>query len=119
MRMKKTTRKPAATRSTTGLHATIYRTIRRIPRGRVTTYGAVARIAGYPGYARQVGYALAALPQETAVPWQRVVNASGRISLSDASGAATTQRLRLLAEGVEVDAAGRVSLRRFGWRVRE
>ena len=112
-------KRPAPAQSTAGLYAKIYRTVRRIPRGRVTTYGAIARIAGYPGYARQVGYALAALPQGTTVPWQRVVNASGRISLSDRSGGATTQRMRLVAEGVDVDAAGRVSLRRHGWRVRE
>jgi methylated-DNA-protein-cysteine methyltransferase related protein len=51
----------------------------------------------------------------TAVPWHRVINAAGRISLGDANGAATTQRLRLIAEGVAVAAGGRVSLKRFGW----
>jgi methylated-DNA-protein-cysteine methyltransferase-like protein len=51
----------------------------------------------------------------TTVPWHRVINATGRIALGDANGAATTQRLRLIAEGVVVVTGGRVSLKRFGW----
>lgn len=94
-----------------------YRWIRRIPRGRVTTYGTIARLAGVPNGARQVGYALAALPPHSTVPWHRVVNAQGRVALGDGSGAATTQRLRLLSEGVEVDVAGRLSLARYGWKI--
>lgn len=93
----------------------IYAVIRRIPRGRVATYGQIARLAGYPGQARQVGYALHALPSGTAVPWQRVINARGAISLSPLRGG-VSQRLLLEKEGVEFDARGRVSLQRFGWR---
>jgi methylated-DNA-protein-cysteine methyltransferase-like protein len=97
----------------------IYAAVRRIPRGRVSTYGAIARVAGLAGQARQVGYALSALPAGTTVPWHRVINAQGRLSLErSASGAGITQRLRLVREGVVVDAAGRVSLEKFGWRVR-
>lgn len=93
----------------------IYAVIRRIPRGRVATYGQIARLAGYPGQARQVGYALHALPSGTAVPWQRVINTRGAISLSPLRGG-VSQRLLLEKEGVEFDARGRVSLQRFGWR---
>jgi methylated-DNA-protein-cysteine methyltransferase related protein len=89
--------------------------VRRIPRGRVSTYGAIARLAGLPRQARLVGYALHRLPASTAVPWHRVINAAGRIALSDARGGATTQRLRLIAEGIVVGPAGRVSLARYGW----
>jgi len=97
----------------------IYATVRRIPRGRVSTYGAIARVAGLDGQARQVGYALSALPAGSSVPWHRVINAQGRLSLERAaSGAGITQRLRLVREGVLVDAAGRVSLEKFGWRIR-
>ena len=83
----------------------------------MSTYGAIARLAGLPRQARLVGYALHSLHVNSTVPWHRVINASGRIALGDVSGAATTQRLRLVAEGVDVDAGGRVSLKRFGWRV--
>jgi methylated-DNA-protein-cysteine methyltransferase-like protein len=98
----------------------IYAAVRRIPRGRVSTYGAIARVAGFDGQARQVGYALSALPTGTNVPWHRVINAQGRLSLErSATGAGITQRLRLVREGVVVDAAGRVSLDKFGWRTRK
>ncbi|SOD03308.1 O(6)-alkylguanine repair protein YbaZ [bacterium JGI 053] len=93
----------------------IYAAVRRIPRGRVCTYGRVAALAGNPGAARQVGYALHALPEHTAVPWHRVINAGGRISLRRGGGAELEQRFRLEAEGVLFDQTGRVSLERFGW----
>jgi methylated-DNA-protein-cysteine methyltransferase-like protein len=89
--------------------------VRRIPRGRVATYGQVARLAGLTNAARQVGYALHALRAPTALPWHRVINSSGRISLP-AAGGGLEQRMRLLAEGVVVGAGGRVSLGRFQWR---
>jgi len=101
-----------------GTYARIYAVVRRIPHGRVTTYGAVARIAGLPGHARQVGYALSALPTGTSVPWHRVINAQGKLSLERVgSSPGTTQRIRLVREGVVVNAGGKVSLTRFGWRV--
>ena len=92
--------------------------MRRIPRGRVASYGQVARLAGLEHYARHVGYALHALPDGSPVPWHRVVNARGGISLRPWGGAAETQALRLAAEGVEFDARGRVPLERFGWQPR-
>jgi methylated-DNA-protein-cysteine methyltransferase-like protein len=90
--------------------------VRRIPRGRVATYGQVAELAGLPGQARQVGYAMAALDDDR-VPWHRVVNARGAISLPAAGHSALIQRARLEAEGV-VFAGDRVSLDRFRWRPR-
>lgn len=86
----------------------IYAVVRRIPRGRVTSYGDVARRAGLAGAARQVGYALHALPTGSTVPWWRVLNAAGRVSLPPGSDAAIGQRLRLEREGVRFDDGGRV-----------
>ena len=99
-----------------------YRVVRRIPRGRVATYGEVALVAGKPRAARQVGFALAALRGAAHdVPWQRVCGARPRghagISLLDAVGAAVQRRL-LEGEGVEFDDRDRIDLARFGWRPR-
>jgi methylated-DNA-protein-cysteine methyltransferase-like protein len=77
------------------MHARILDTIRKIPRGKVSTYGAIARAAGYPGAARQV---VAALRGSFDLPWQRVLGAGGEIKLRGDS--AYEQRLRLEAEGV-------------------
>ncbi|HEX5632922.1 MAG TPA: MGMT family protein [Gemmatimonadales bacterium] len=92
----------------------VYAVVRKIPRGRVATYGQVAELAGLPGQARQVGYALAALPIGSVVPWHRVVNAAGAISLPGATG--LEQRLRLEAEGTAVNARGRIRLTECRWQ---
>jgi methylated-DNA-protein-cysteine methyltransferase-like protein len=96
-------------------YSRIYTVVRRIPTGRVASYGQVARVAGLGG-ARQVGYALHALPRGSTVPWHRVLNAEGRISLRDHH--ALTQRLLLEREGVRFDARGRVDLAKVGWKSR-
>jgi methylated-DNA-protein-cysteine methyltransferase-like protein len=75
-------------------------------------------LAGLAGHARQVGYALAALPEGSRVPWQRVINAKGEVSPRAERGADHEQRARLEAEGVVFGESGRVSLARFGWRPR-
>ena len=93
----------------------IYSVVRQIPRGRVATYGQVAHLAGLPGRARQVGYAMYALPRGTRVPWQRVINAAGRISRRRVPGAELSQRILLEREGVRFGPGGRISLARFGW----
>lgn len=95
----------------------IYRAVRRIPRGRVATYGDIAELAGLPGRARQVGYALHALPAGSSVPWHRVINRAGRISLPPEAGG-LEQRFRLVAEGVRVDPGGRVNLTQHHFRAR-
>lgn len=96
------------------LYRRIYRVVGRIPAGRVASYGVVARLAGRPGAARTVGWALSALPADSDVPWWRVINAAGGISLADHRHGAVLQRALLLREGVRF-AAGRVDLNVFGW----
>jgi methylated-DNA-protein-cysteine methyltransferase-like protein len=94
----------------------IYAAVRRIPRGRVATYGGIAELAGLEGHARQVGYALHDLPSNSGVPWHRVINAKGEISPRTAGDSHELQRMLLEAEGVEFDLAGRIDLKRFRWR---
>jgi methylated-DNA-protein-cysteine methyltransferase-like protein len=96
----------------------IYAMVDSIPRGRVATYGQIAREAGLPRNARQVGYALRNLPKGSELPWHRVVNARGEISRRSDGRVPREQVRRLRAEGVEVDAQDRVDLRRFGWKPR-
>lgn len=96
------------------LYRRIYAVVRQIPKGRVATYGQVARLAGVPRHARQVGYALHALPAASDVPWHRVINAKGRISLRRDLGPEITQQLRLEREGV-CFIGGRVPLGDYGW----
>ena len=94
-----------------GFRRRVYAVVRRVPRGRVTTYGDVATVLGSPRVARHVGWALAALPiGETDVPWHRVINARGRVSHRGDLWRGEDQRLRLAAEGVLFDAAGRTEL---------
>lgn len=93
-----------------------YDVVLQIPPGRVMTYGGVAEAAGLPGHARQAGYAMAALPDGSDVPWHRVINARGEVSRR--SGGRTfehIQRVLLEAEDVPFDARGRVDLDRYGW----
>ena len=92
----------------------IYRIVRHIPRGRVATYGIVARLAGRPGAARTVGWALSALPEDSDVPWWRVINAAGRISLAG-EHSAVLQRALLLRESVKFAPGDAVNLSSFGW----
>ena len=96
-------------------HERIYAVVRRIPRGRVATYGQVAQLAGLPGQARLVGYALHAVAAQGTLPWHRVINAQGRVSTrSEGPGGTVLQRLRLEQEGV-VFTGGRVRLERYRW----
>jgi methylated-DNA-protein-cysteine methyltransferase-like protein len=102
-----------------GRYERIYAVIRRIPAGRVATYGQIAELAGLAGHARQVGYALYALPERSSVPWHRVVNARGRLSLGAVVPEGDVeQRIRLEIEGVEFDADGRIPLERHQWHPR-
>ncbi len=94
----------------------IWKWVRKIPRGRVATYGQIAILAGLEGHARQVGYALHNLPPRSNVPWHRVVNARGEISPRSAGDSHELQRLLLEAEGVEMDLRGRIDLTVFRWR---
>jgi methylated-DNA-protein-cysteine methyltransferase-like protein len=89
----------------------IYAAVRRIPKGRVATYGQIATAAGLDGHARQVGYALHALPERNDVPWHRVINAKREISPRTAGDSHELQRMLLESEGVEIDPKGRIEAR--------
>ena len=96
------------------LYQRIYAVIRQIPAGRVASYGQVARIVGDCS-ARQVGYALAALKPGSEVPWQRVINSQGKISLRRDGMEDDYQRILLEAEGVRFDQQDSVDFDEFGW----
>ena len=93
----------------------IYDVVRKIPAGKVATYGQIAELAGYPRQARQIGYALSALPEENDVPWQRVINAKGEVSPRSHSGCDNFQRVLLEEEGIRFNAAAQVDLARYRW----
>ena len=98
-----------------GRYPRIYAIVRRIPRGRVATYGQVAAIEG-SATARMVGYALAALSgSDRRVPWQRVLNHAGTVSERSGGGGTARQRQALEAEGVPFDAKGRIDFDTAGW----
>lgn len=97
-------------------YARIYAVVRRIPRGKVATYGQVADLAGMHGSARLVGYALHASKEHHGLPWQRVVAAGGRLTLAKLDGsAAITQRIRLEHEGVRFTGRGTVDMAAHQW----
>jgi methylated-DNA-protein-cysteine methyltransferase-like protein len=95
----------------------VYGLVARIPAGRLATYGQIAELLGAYGSARQVGWALRRLPLPSPVPWQRVVNAQGRISMDPSrQGSDWIQRELLLAEGIAVAADGRLPLAAHRWQ---
>ncbi len=96
----------------------IYRAVKRIPRGRVATYGQIAELAGLPRQPRMVGYALSALPESRSIPWHRVINAKGEVSARSEPGFDQVQRVLLEAEGIEFDAKNRISLAQYRWQPR-
>lgn len=95
-------------------YARIYEVVRQIPAGHVATYGQIAQIVG-GCTARMVGYALAATPAGGEVPWQRVINAQGKISLRANSGENALQRQLLEEEGIRFDAQSRANLKQDRW----
>jgi methylated-DNA-protein-cysteine methyltransferase-like protein len=101
-----------------GSYEKIYAVVRRIPPGRVATYGQIAHLAGLPGRARQVGYALHGVGAESSLPWHRVINGRGEISRRSNPGGDEIQRLFLEDEGVCFDLRGRIDLARYQWRPR-
>ena len=103
------------TRHDPDINQRIWQVISLIPTGKVATYGDVARQAGMPGAARRVGHALRLLPDSTSIPWHRVINAQGRISLKEGSASHYTQSERLEAEGVLFRANRTLDLRQFRW----
>jgi len=106
-----------------GFFVQVYRVTQRIPAGKVTSYGRIAQMLGRPRAARAVGYALSALQDagsgalytSATVPWQRVVNSQGRISIVNRTHTAAEQARLLREEGVMVDETGRVDLNLYLW----
>lgn len=92
----------------------IWQVLAAIPKGKVATYGQIAKLCGYPGYARYVGHTLKQLPQGTALPWHRVINAQGLISFPVGSDAYQIQRGRLEQEGVVFEGE-KIRLKRYQW----
>lgn len=117
-RAAKTGSQPAAKPADADNCNRILAAVRKIPRGKVSTYGNVADVAGLPKRARLVGTVLRQTPASRDLPWYRVINAGGRISFPVGSDAYVRQRKKLEAEGV-VFIGGRVDLRRHGWPARE
>ena len=97
----------------TTLYDKIYAVVRQVPRGYVATYGQIGRIVGCP--ARQVGYAMAALQENSGVPWQRVVNSRGRISVRSDGLPDTRQQRLLCAEGIVFSNTGAIDLDYYLW----
>lgn len=95
--------------------AVILDTVRRIPEGRVTSYGEIAARAGLKGRARLVGRVLGLAPADDPVPWYRVLKSDGRIAFPAGSDAFKEQAKRLRKEGVKVSKTGRVDLASHGW----
>lgn len=95
----------------------VYLIVRQIPRGKIASYGQIAALLGHPRAARTVGWALASLRErdEEDVPWQRVINSEGRVSIRSMRHAVEEQQRLLEAEGVKFDERGYVDWNRFGW----
>jgi methylated-DNA-protein-cysteine methyltransferase-like protein len=93
----------------------VYRLVRQVPPGKVTSYGAIARMLDNPHAARTVGWALHSLPEGSDVPWHRVINSQGRISTGCREHGAGLQQTLLESEGIEFDEYGYTDWDRFGW----
>lgn len=94
----------------------IYETVKKIPYGKVATYGQIALLSGNPRWARVVGYALHSNPNPEQIPCYRVVNRNGEVAKSFAFGGGEAQRKLLEIEGIEFDENGRINLKKYGWR---
>jgi methylated-DNA-protein-cysteine methyltransferase-like protein len=92
--------------------AMVYKLVKQIPPGRVTTYGAVAKAIKLRGGARAAGYAMAACPRGQAIPWHRVVGAGGKIRIAEP--AASLQRRLLQSEGIEIEGLT-LKIKQYGW----
>ncbi len=96
---------------TSPLYQQIYQAVRQIPPGAVSTYGRIGQLCGCT--ARTVGFAMAALPPGSDVPWQRVINSQGKVSPRQDGEGNLLQRDLLVVEGIRFDAAGKIELQRY------
>lgn len=112
--LSKSASKSAATVTST-VHRRIVTVIGLVPRGKVATYGQIAALAGSPGQARQVVWALHSSSEKYKLPWHRVINAQGRIGHAEELSRLRQETL-LEKEGIEVDRSGKIDLERFLWR---
>ena len=106
--------KPKIPRTPAQKHVLIWDVVRKIPKGRVSTYGKIATLCGLLGHARLVGYALHNLPGGSKVPWHRVINSQGKISISNLDGYADNQRKLLRKEGIVFN-KDTINLWKYGW----
>ncbi|MBI2418442.1 MAG: MGMT family protein [Ignavibacteriales bacterium] len=90
--------------------------VQSVPEGKVATYGQIARIAGIPRNARQVGYALHGVSEGTDIPWHRIINTKGQISFPVDSSGYAIQRALLEAEGIRFSLQGRISIKKYQWK---
>ncbi|HEY3698344.1 MAG TPA: MGMT family protein [Spongiibacteraceae bacterium] len=104
----------SATNLTQAYRERVWRIVHSIPQGRVSSYGAVAKLAGLPRGARLIGRILSQLPAGSALPWHRVIKSSGSLSFPPGSAHYREQRERLLSEGIEFS-GDKINLKRFGW----
>lgn len=98
--------------------AAVYAMVKKVPKGKVATYGQIAALIDHPRHSRHVGFALASIPARVKIPWHRIINSAGRISLRRRhwdSGSDDMQRILLEAEGVRFSAEGKVNLKRHRW----
>ena len=100
--------------TSTSTYEAIYRWVRQVPEGKVATYGQIAGLVGSCS-ARQVGYAMAALSGDSDVPWHRIINSQGRISLRRGSDGHQLQRILLEAEGIVFVADDSIDLAQYRW----
>lgn len=95
---------------------TVYENVKKIPKGKVATYGQIATMCGSPRASRAVGYALHANPNPSAIPCHRVVNRHGRLAAAYAFGGIDIQREKLENEGIEINDENMVDLQKFLWK---
>jgi methylated-DNA-protein-cysteine methyltransferase-like protein len=109
---------PPESENSTSLYTRIYAVVKKIPRGKVASYGQVARIAGLERHARLAGYALHSLPDDLVnkIPWHRVINAQGYVSIRANPIAASLQKKLLEHEGILFDSRDRIDMKKFGWK---
>jgi methylated-DNA-protein-cysteine methyltransferase-like protein len=118
MRLPSTSPNAKAAVKLTDFSLNVISLVKKIPRGKVATYGQIAALAGKPHGARGVGWILSSSAETHHLPWQRVINSKGRISFSKKTKEFLEQKTLLAREGVKTDNEGRIDLDRFQWRTK-